>query len=299
MNKHPAISAVIPVFNLEDYVENTLDSVLNQTVLPDEMIVVDDGSTDNTFAILQKIASNAPKGLIRVIRHEHSGPGATRNYGIQESKGDWIAFLDGDDRWLPDKIAKVISAIENNQDVGIVTHDMFQIDSITGKEEIIEMSKKFNPRISLFPQLYRRSFLMTSCMVVKKSSLAKAKGFDVHLASSQDYDLWLTIARFEKAFFIEDPLTRYTARRPGNISNNLLRRYLCLAKIRDRHASYLKEFVGRKRACRLYLTKTLIDHYFAIQSCFKYKGKVSDLVIILALLPVFLGGTAYKSLTRQ
>ncbi len=114
----PRISCIIPVFNCEAYIERALDSVLGQTTPVDEIIVVDDGSTDDTPQILHRYADSAS-----VIRQSNAGPAAARNRGIEASSGDLLCFQDADDEWLPGKIARQISHLaENTQADACITH---------------------------------------------------------------------------------------------------------------------------------------------------------------------------------
>jgi hypothetical protein len=104
---NPSISAVIPSYNVAAYLGQALDSVLGQTLPPLEVIVVDDGSTDASAAVAE---SYGPP--VRVIRQKNQGPSIARNRGLDEARGEWVAFLDGDDYWLPGKLEKQVAAIE-------------------------------------------------------------------------------------------------------------------------------------------------------------------------------------------
>ena len=126
--KDTSISVVIPVYNLEHYIGTTIDSVLNQTVLPDEVIIVDDGSTDNSISVIEEYINKNPDNFIRLVRQKNSGPGAARNRGIEVAQSEWIAFLDGDDIWLPEKINMIRKAISQYPDISIFTHDEYEVD---------------------------------------------------------------------------------------------------------------------------------------------------------------------------
>ena len=115
MNEHPSISVVIPTYNRAEHLEACLASVQQQSLMPYELIVVDDGSTDQTEALCRKIG-----GKLRYLPQENRGVSAARNYGIRESQGDWIAFLDSDDRWAPTKLAAQWNYVQQHPDVRIL-----------------------------------------------------------------------------------------------------------------------------------------------------------------------------------
>ena len=104
MNPNKDISVVIPVFNGEKYIEKTLLSVVRQTTLPLEIIVVDDGSQDNTCEVIESFIYAYPEITTTLVKGQHLGPGAARNTGIATARGSWIAFLDSDDLWFPKKL---------------------------------------------------------------------------------------------------------------------------------------------------------------------------------------------------
>lgn len=116
------ISAVIPAFNREQTIGRAIESVLAQSRPPKELIVVDDGSTDDTFE-----KASAFNGIVRVIKQKNSGASAARNRGVYESDGDWIAFLDSDDYWNPDHLARVCTAIKaTNGEAGVYFTDLLR-----------------------------------------------------------------------------------------------------------------------------------------------------------------------------
>jgi len=106
----PGISVVVPAYNLESWIGKTLTTVIEQTSLPDEVVVADDGSTDRTLTIVEEIASRTSIPF-RILKGEHRGPGATRNLAIANATCEWIAFLDGDDEWDPRKVERVRETI--------------------------------------------------------------------------------------------------------------------------------------------------------------------------------------------
>ncbi len=196
------ISVVIPAYNSAKFIGETIQSILNQTEKPLEIIVVNDGSIDNTA----EVVSQYP---VRLINQKNQGVSAARNRGVIESKGEWIAFLDGDDLWLPKKLEITRLFIENNSGVEM-TSTAFSVGSGNRPWVKVVPRKFFNSKFPFFNQLYRRSFIATSSVVVKKSALEKVGGFDTSLKAAEDLDLWLRMALAQtKYLFINEFLLYY------------------------------------------------------------------------------------------
>jgi len=135
------VSVIIPAYNSEKYISDTIDSVLNQTYKNLEIIVVDDGSTDNTEKVVKEKLSNFSN--FKFLKQCNLGSAEARNLGIRNSNGNYIAFLDADDLWLPQKIEKQIKFFLNNPDYGLV---FTRRKIITPYGKIIEDKKKFQKK---------------------------------------------------------------------------------------------------------------------------------------------------------
>lgn len=178
----PLVSIVIPAHNAATYLAPTLESALAQTVTDREIIVVDDGSTDATPEILARFADG-----IRVARQEASGPSGARNRGAELARGEWLAFLDADDLWRADKLARQLEiAVE---DVELVH---------TGTENFGDLSRigKFrdtpSDRGCLFELLLLRgNFITTSSVLCRTDRFRQLGGFDETMRVCEDWDLWL------------------------------------------------------------------------------------------------------------
>lgn len=197
------ISVIIPTFNRAKLLLEAVCSVLDQRDIPDkvEIIVVDDGSTDDTREALATVA-----GEIDYIRREHSGVSAARNLGISRSRGEWIAFLDSDDLWLPGKLCAQMKFFSDHPEIFLCQ-----------TEEIwIRNGRRINPRKYhkkpsgyCFPLLLERCLVSPSAVVVHRRLFDAAGLFDESLPACEDYDLWLRIGcRFplglvEKPFVVK------------------------------------------------------------------------------------------------
>jgi glycosyltransferase involved in cell wall biosynthesis len=284
MITRPTITVVIPAYNLAGIVGNALRSVLEQTDRPDEVVVVDDGSTDATELEVQRVVERASADVVRVIRQTHQGPGASRNAGIAAAHGDWVAFLDGDDTWSPEKLQHVRAAIMQHPDADMIAHDDYEV-GLDGRSIHRPLHHKFDDRLPLLPQLYRGNFLATSCVTVRKQLLRQAGGFDVSLGSAQDFDLWLRLARSARLVFIPKALQQYVHRR-GSISSNVRLRHRCVIQIAYRHAPFLTASVGRRRAFLLRLRLIGVTHYAAILHLWRGDVVPADVLRVCLRAPI-------------
>ncbi len=179
-------SVIIPVFNRPHNVRRAIQSVLNQTRSADEIIVVNDGSTDNTLSVLQTFVP-----AIRIISQSNKGVAAARNAGIRAAKGNWISLLDSDDEWLPEKLALAEQYIRQHPDCRI-----FQSEEIW-----VRNGKRVNPKKQhqkyggyIFKQSLPLCIVSPSAVVIERGLLDEVGLFDEDFPVSEDYDLWLRIA---------------------------------------------------------------------------------------------------------
>ena len=198
----PTVSVVIPTHNRAHLIGWTIQSVLNQTYQDFEIIVVDDASSDNT----EEIVSNIKDDRIRYIRHEkNKGAPAARNTGIKAAKGEYIAFQDSDDEWLPQKLEKQMKVFENvPPKVGIVYTGFFRI--VDGKKEYIPYSWVTQKEGNIHKELLKGSFIATPSIVVRKECFEKAGMFDERLPRLQDWELVLRLSKYYDFKFIDEPL---------------------------------------------------------------------------------------------
>jgi glycosyltransferase involved in cell wall biosynthesis len=196
------VSVVIPAYNAEKTLAMSVLSVLHQEKDERhrfEIIVVDDGSTDFTARVAETLAGRYP-GLIRVIHQKNAGPAAARNAGIQAARGEYIAFLDADDLWLPNKLQLQLEILEAAPEIDLVCTAM------NGRRFL------FSPAqfILRFRDLLPNNIVYTSSVVAKKSTLITAGGFNEARRYSEDFELWLRIAHVGTIVVLNIPLIRYT-----------------------------------------------------------------------------------------
>lgn len=249
------ITVIIPTYNSAKYIKEAVDSALSQTYKDIEIIVVDDGSTDNTKDVLKKYIDN---GKIRYIYQANGGPASARNKGINNSSGEFIAFLDADDIWFPDKLKKQIPLF-NNSDIGLVYSDMEFFGDKFKYCYYSEILKRKMLKGYVYKNLILENFIPTSSVVIKRRILYDVGFFneDRKLFAVEDYDLWLRITKKYKVDFINELLVKYRIH-SHKISGSRNKSYYGLCKV------YKEEF---RRASPLSKPIILIKY---IESMVKY-----------------------------
>ncbi len=203
------ISVVIPTHNRLPLLEKAIQSVAVQSVLPDELIVVDDGSDTPAG---ESIFSGVPPGVHDVLLRTPVARGAphARNRGARQAAGEWLTFLDDDDTFFPHKIEAVKQVIMENPDADVIYHPA-EIHLVREKARYRSGTTDLNKGPGALRQLLVRNVVGgTSMAVVKRSAFLKAGGFDEEMPALQDWELWINMAKQDMRFvFFPDALTRY------------------------------------------------------------------------------------------
>ena len=186
------LSVVIPAFNAARTIRSAVRSTLSQTVPVLEVIVVDDGSTDATA----EVVSGIDDSRVQLVSQANGGPSAARNAGIAEARGEWVAFLDSDDLWLPRYVETATAALAAAPNPGFAYTDAYVFDAGRGQVKQGSAMDALDPpppdRASFLAALLRRNFVFTSATVPARV-LSALGGYDESLALSEEYDLWLRI----------------------------------------------------------------------------------------------------------
>ncbi|MDC0253300.1 glycosyltransferase [Bacteriovoracales bacterium] len=237
---NPFISVIIPTFNSENFIEETLLSVFKQTYQNFEVIVSDDGSSDQTIKKVKNLHTKFPQIKLTILQNKHSGPGENRNKGVAKSSGEWISFLDSDDLWKENKLQLTSEVIEKKQ-FDLVCHHEYMIDG--NKKTLLDHKKKHLKNLHPFISLLRSNSLSPSATTLKKKTFLKVGGFDKNLPSAQDFDLWLRLAQLRdfKIYHMEKPLGEYIVRE-GSISSNPLKRLRCMLIIAQKYKEGIQEY---------------------------------------------------------
>jgi glycosyltransferase involved in cell wall biosynthesis len=191
------ISVVIPTYNRCELLKRALISVFSQTLLPTEVVVIDDGSTDGTNAM---IGTEFPEVIY--YRQENLGVSSARNLGIQHTTGDWLAFLDSDDEWLPEKLSRQTVALAANSESRIChTEEIWIRNGIR-----VNPAKKYAKCGGwIFTQCLPLCAMSPSTVMIHRSVFADIGLFDTRLPACEDYDLWLRITANYPVLLIEEP----------------------------------------------------------------------------------------------
>jgi glycosyltransferase involved in cell wall biosynthesis len=250
MVQNPCVSVIIPTYNRAEMLIRAIRSVLKQTFKDYELIIVDDGSTDDTAKILKDYKAHK----FRYIRYNSNKGGAfARNLGIDNSKGKYIAFLDSDDEWLPAKLEKQTKFIENcPARVGAV------YCLVLNKNDVIRKNSSKPKRGNVYGDLLRGWCPpTTSSFLIKAQALKRGVRFDGALPSFQDYDLWIRLSEYWEFDFVPEQLVIFHHHESDRISKDLMPRINGLDSFMDKWGHTIKKQLGSPGVtnfCRKYLS---------------------------------------------
>lgn len=215
-----SFSVIVPTYNRGHLLPRALNSIAAQTQTPLEVIVVDDGSTDDTIAILRREYPD-----VVIFEETHRGVSAARNRGIQASRGDWIAFLDSDDEWLPEKLARQNAALVSTPTILLChTEEVWVRNGV----RVNPMKKHAKRGGGIFEDCLPLCCMSPSSVVVHREVLEDVGVFDESLPACEDYDLWLRITSRYPVVFIDEPLVV----KHGGHNDQLSRRYWGMDRFR-------------------------------------------------------------------
>ena len=200
-HSHPLVSVVIPAYNAADLTVETVESVLAQTYSDVEVIVVDDGSTDHTRPAMSPFGSR-----ISYIYKENGGACSARNAGLRASRGEYVAFLDCDDLWLPTKAERSVAALQAYPEAGMVFTSCLIVDG--SGETIDEYRKPVNPA-DVHSDLLRGNFIPAPTVVMRRKSVDEIGLFDEHIFVPADWDYWLRMSAGFPVCYVDESLSKY------------------------------------------------------------------------------------------
>ena len=209
----PLLSVIIPTYNRADYIALTIESVLKQTYDNIEVIVIDDGSTDNTAQVVKPFARK-----VRYVLQANAERGASRNHGLRLAKGKYIAFLDSDDLWLPDKAAAGIHFLERNPEVGLLCTDALQING-SGKETGTLRAHGMSGRVT--GRLLQKNFVIMPTHLARTSVVREIGGFreERELSGSEDWEMWVRLSIVADVAYIPEITAKYRVHTANTMSS--------------------------------------------------------------------------------
>jgi glycosyltransferase involved in cell wall biosynthesis len=200
--KSPVVSVIIPTYNSVHFVTQAIASVLAQTFQDFEVLVIDDGSTDNTKEVLKKKYGDK----IHYLFKTNGGVSSARNFGIEKAKGKYLAFLDADDIWLPEKLEKQISLLEAAPEIGLCYAGAIVVDEDLNPKNYVEAEQYEDATEGL---LLKMNILILSSSFIRSEIVRQTGGFDSEFSTCADKEYWLRLSLLTKLAPVEDYLVKY------------------------------------------------------------------------------------------
>ncbi len=272
MNSSPIISVIIPAYNAEKYIKETIDSVLSQSFPAFEIIIIDDGSTDRTLAIVSAIKDTR----IRVFEYQHSGkPSIARNRGIRMAAGQYIAFLDADDLWTNDKLELQYQEFLNNPKAALV----YSLRDLIDKSgSFVRWYLQPHYKGVVFEKILLHDFIGSgSNPLVKRKALERIGLFDETLDAAEDHDLWIRLAKFYE-FALVPKVQVFYRQSDSSVSSDLWRQLGGSMKVIDKAFSdapdslqkLKNKAVSIRYLCVAGLSSDMTGHFFYLKRSLKY-----------------------------
>lgn len=244
MTRTAPVTVVVPAFNAAPFLGVTLEALLSQTTVPEQIIVVDDGSTDGTAALAEQMG-------VRVIQQDQKGPGAARNRGIEAADTEFIAFCDADDWYVPDKLERALGMLEKLGAACAATDAwVVRDDRVQGRKN----EHRPVPGVLTLEFLLRGNPIVCSSVVARRDAVINAGSFNEspELIATEDYDLWLRMAVNEPIAYTPRPMTFYRVHAASLSANTRFLRGIehILSRISEQHQgeAHFQNLIKRRRA---------------------------------------------------
>ena len=256
----PKVSVILPTYNRAHLVGRAIESVFKQSYSDLELIVVDDGSTDNTQSDIKKFSDSR----FRYVAVSHGGGAAARNAGIQAAKGQFIAFQDSDDEWFPSKLEKQMNLFsESNSEVGAVYCGFYKIGR-DGMRKYYPGEEVHKKEGMIYRELLSGNFITTQSAVVRRECLDKVGCFDISLPGMQEWDLWIRVSEYYLFGYVPEALlvTYFT---DDSITSNQSGRLKAKEIIFNKYTDAFRQY-----------PKIYSSHAYAIGHALALKGDMSE-----------------------
>lgn len=225
MKINPLVSVIIPTYNSASIISKAIDSALQQDYTNYEIIIVDDCSTDNTKQVVDCYCTKESK-IVYFRLEQNLGPAAARNKGLENARGELIAFLDADDEWIPEKLSMQVELFARHPEMDLLFTEVEIMDLITGKTRLYStINKIFQRQLSLIPdsknpdlyklegsikrELYLGNFICISSVLVRNKNLEIIKGFDNNRFGTEDLDIWVRLADLTQFYYWHKITAKY------------------------------------------------------------------------------------------
>lgn len=255
----PRVSVIIPTYNRAKYICEAINSLLNQTYKDYEIIVIDDGSTDNTKEII-----SGYKERILYIYQDNLGPAAARNRGIKIARGEYVSFLDSDDTFLPEKLESQVGFLDNNPSTSAVHTWWYYTDS-NGKTLPFKGRRSYNKNIRVENMLIGKVSLNLCAFMFRKSCFNDDNLFDETLCGGEDWDLWLRLAEQGHKFYcIPKVLVAYRMHKDNMVSN--------IDKMFNEGLRWREKYFNKYACLERVKKKTFYNFYYEFSWNYYYSG---------------------------
>jgi len=233
----PRVSVVIPTYNRAETVAPAVQSVLDQSLKDIDVIAVDDGSSDETVAVLKAMQDPRLRVLTLTV---NQGVSAARNHGIAAADSHWVAFQDSDDIWHPEKLERQMARLEGSDHVAVYCG--MDVDGAQGSTYVPARTLRHRDG-DVLPSLVHKSFISTQTVIVRRDILQALGGFDEHLSALVDWELMLRVAQTGRIALVDMPLVRQTFS-ANSITRDRQRRVAARAHIVEKHGALIDRFPG-------------------------------------------------------
>jgi len=253
------ISVVIPAYNAAEWISRAINSVLTQTMPPLEIIVVDDGSADNTSGVCSRFGEH-----VRLIQQANGGAATARNRGVAEACGDWIAFLDADDEWLPHRLEAQWAILQNRPDVhwAAGAYALYRGRRLRAIRSLPETVLFENGCVDAYALLAAGSGLIcTDTIIVRRDIWRQVGGMDAAFRTGQDRDMWLRLANCSRYLaYVVQPIAKYHVLASTNsTSTKVKRRDLSAVMVARKHMATLNSLpLDAQEAVKSHLRRSLL-----------------------------------------
>ena len=235
----PLVSVVMPCYNAQAFLREAVDCVLGQSHPRVELIVVDDGSTDQSQAILKEYGNR-----LVFIEQANAGPYPARNHGLSHAHGEFVAFLDADDYWAPDFLEKLLRALDAHPEAALA-YCGWQNVGLPGKRGDPYIPPDYEHEDKLVSLLRAAAPWPIHAALVRKSTIDEVGGFDTHFATCMDYDLWLRIGARRRIVRVPEVLAFYRYHDQGQITSTQWRQAENVWQVKRKFVATSRQLVGR------------------------------------------------------
>ncbi len=290
MNENILVSIIIPVYNGEKYIADTIQSVIDQTYKNWELIIVDDGSTDNTAVVVKQFNDSR----ISYIKKNNTGVSDTRNLGATISKGEILCFLDADDIWLPENLEKKVEKLITEPKGVLVYSSMFLWDERNDYKTCKTTKKIVEDDWGKFRRLMVPT--IPSSAIIKRDYFFEAGMFDTNISTSADFDLTIRLRELGEFIYLEEPLVLYRCH-PSQMHNNIALYKHDMIYILKKYKSNTNLFPTRHKWRNSY---SLLNYFIAVEFIKqkKFNKGLMHLIISFFYNPLLIFTKIYKKIIK-